>query len=246
MLTIVTWLWKTTGWRKGYSAGHVNALHAMVSQNLDIPHKFVCVTNMPENINCETIPLWDDPLVPGVLAHKPNCYKRLKAFSPEIKQIFGERFISLDLDVVIRGNITDIIDRKEDFIMLKGGSTPYNGSMWMMTAGARKQVWEDFDPRASPAQAKAAKMPSGKNYYGSDQAWISYKLGTKEKTWDENDGIYQYWNGLNRNPGRIPENAKIIFFNGAINPWDNEIRRKCPELFNIYQSYLPRVNPLEI
>lgn len=245
MLTVVTWLWKSTGWRKGYNAGHVNALQNMIKANLTIPHRFVCVTDMPKGINCQTIVLWDDPKVPGIPAHKPNCYKRLLAFSQEIEQVFGKRFISFDLDVVIRGNIDDIIGREGDFRILKGAASPYNGSMWMMDTGARKEIWEEFDPLMSPEQARKAKMPSGKHYYGSDQAWISYRL-KDEKTWSEKDGVYQYWNGLHKTAPKLPSNAKIIFFNGAINPWDNQIKRKCPELFSIYQSYLPTINPLEI
>jgi len=84
MLTVITWLWGSTGWRQGYNATHVNTLEKMVAANLSIPHVFKCITDMPEGINCETVPLWPSP---PTQTHptKPNCYRRLRAFSEEMR-----------------------------------------------------------------------------------------------------------------------------------------------------------------
>ena len=235
MLTVVTWLWKSTGWRSGYEAKHVNVLQKMVAANLNIPHRFVCVTDMPKGIWCDTIPLWKEPDV-FVMPQKPNCYRRLKAFSPDIRELFGDRFVSMDLDAVIMDDITPLLSRQEDFIMLKGHSSPYNGSLWMMNTGAREKVWKEFDPELSPIRARESRRENGKSYYGSDQAWISHKI-PGEVTWSEADGIYQFWNGLHEKGHTLPANTKLVFFNGAVKPWDWEVKRMCKPLYETYFEY---------
>lgn len=236
MLTIVTWLWKTTGWRNCYTYRHVNALERMIMENLDIPHKFVCVTDQPKYINCKTIPIWEMPVV-NTLAFRPNCYVRLKAFAKESQELFGERFASIDLDCVITGNVTPIFDRKEDFIIMKGNACPYNGSLWMMNAGARSQVWTGFNPRTSPLKAAERVNAKGKKYYGSDQAIISMTLGEDEATFGEGDGVYQYWHNL-KNMKTVPDNTKLVFFAGEIKPWNLEMKKQNRVLHETYERYL--------
>jgi len=134
---------------------------------------------MPEGINCETVDLWENPPT-ATHPSQPNCYRRLRAFSEDFRQHAGDRFLSLDLDCVITGNITSLIDRPDQFIILEGSASPYNGSMWMMDTGCRKQVYDHFHPLNSPAIAAKQRTANGKNYHGSDQAWISYKIPEKK------------------------------------------------------------------
>ncbi len=220
MLTIVTWLWKSTGdWRQGYKASHVNTLENMLKEHLHIPHRVVCVTDMPKGINCETIKLWKDS-VKHSNPSKPHCYRRLRAFSEEAERWFGKRFVSMDLDCVIIGDVTPILDIKDDFKMLRGHVCTYNGSMWIMDVGVRKEVYEDFDPITSPELARSGVNLDGRPFYGSDQAWISYKLGDKEKMWDTEDGVYQF-SHLDKRV--LPSNAKMVFFAGGIKPWNESV-----------------------
>jgi hypothetical protein len=83
----------------------------------------------------------------------------------------------------------------------------------MMTAGARQQVWNDFDPATSPKETMKAK------YHGSDQAWISYKLGPNEKRWTTVDGVFSFRIHVRPNGGKLPPGARIVFFEGHIDPW---------------------------
>jgi hypothetical protein len=233
MITIITWLWKTTGWRNGYNASHVNALERMVSSNLSIPHIFKCITDMPEGINCETIPLWENPPT-NTHPTRPNCFRRLKAFSEEMRPLLGDRFLSLDLDCVILGDITPIVNRSEDFLILEGSAAPYNGSMWMMNTGCRKHVYEQFHPIESPNVANRQIAPNGKRFHGSDQAWISYKI-PGEKTWGKQDGIYQYVYDI-KNHSSLPENAKIVFYAGGEKPWSSPNFTKLQHVYNQYAA----------
>jgi hypothetical protein len=138
-------------------------------------------------------------------------------FSPDIDAVFGERFVSVDLDCVIVGDLTPVWHRPEDFVIW-GNTNPrtlYNGSMMLMTAGARRQVWDRFDPATSPQQAKAAGQ------HGSDQGWISYCLGPHESTWTQADGVYSYRNDLKKASAALPPNARIVLWHGAVDPWSH-------------------------
>ncbi len=244
-LKIVTWLWRSTGWRTGYDATHVNACRKMVEKYLHIPHEFVCVTDMPDGIECETIPLWDMPTA-SVRPEKPNCYKRLFAFSKDAKILFGPRFVSMDIDCLLGPGadgcgITPLFEGNEDFKILDGwrdgaGCCPYNGSLWMMNAGAREKVWTDFKPESSPSLSHQSKMPNGKNFYGSDQAWIAHCL-PGESTWKKEDGIYSYVRDMSHNDN-MPADCRVMFFAGQRKPWSPVISRAHPAIFNEYRKFL--------
>jgi len=147
-------------------------------------------------------------------------------------QIIGPRFVSMDLDVVIVDDITGLLSRKEDFIIWGSvlRTTPYNGSMWMMDAGARKEVWDDFDPITSPIKTRKV------NLYGSDQAWFCYRLGKHEKQWTPEDhGVYAWRSDIKKNAYELPHNAKIVFFNGHNDPWQPQPQRLSPWILEHYK-----------
>lgn len=219
MLNVITWLWSTPGYRSQFKARHVNIFAAMVSRHLHSPHRVCCVTDIPDGIDpsVTVIPAWNDfaEIRSPYGAHQPSCYRRLRAFHPEIGKVFGERFVMLDLDTVIVGDVTPLWDRPED-IVFWGETDPrsfYNGSMQLHRAGCRPRVWTEFDPLTSPAKAKA------NGNFGSDQGWISYILGPGEPIWTTADGVYSYRVHLRHDPGRLPENARIVMFHGGTDPW---------------------------
>lgn len=221
MLKIVTFKWRADGYRTKYAAEHVNVLRNMVQRHYSDPFEFICVTDDAAGIDprIRIIPLWDDfsamrsPHGPNY----PSCYRRLKIFSPEAADLIGNRFVCLDLDCVIVDDVKPVWNRPEE-IVLWGKTNPttfYNCSMMLMTAGARRQVWDDFDPVHSPLRSKETKQ------WGSDQGWIGYKLGPNEAMWNIGHGVYSYRNHIKSNKGRLPANAKIVHFHGKESPWDD-------------------------
>lgn len=228
MLTVVTWRWKPMpGYRSSFPVETVNVLKRMVDRHYAGPHRMLCCTDDPKGLDpdIEAVPLWTDfANLPSPHGFKnPSCYRRLRAFSPEIASVFGPRFVSLDLDCVIVGDLAPLWDRPEDFVMY-GDTNPrthYNGSMILMTAGARPQVWERFDPRTSPQRAKAAGC------WGSDQGWISYCLGGGEPKWTRADGVYSFRNHL-QNVSTLPKDARVVMFHGKHDPWDPDVKAKYP------------------
>src|SRR5678816_3661771 len=93
--------------------------------------------------------------------------------------------------------------------------TPYNGSMWMMNAGAREAVWTEFqrDPE------RAVRKARGAGFFGSDQAWMCYKLGPFENRWTADDGVFSYRTHVKPAKGKLPDDARIVFFQGHYDPW---------------------------
>ena len=218
MLRILTWLWPQPGGRAEYTAEHVNIWAAMVGRHLSMPHTLACVTDMPEGIDPSIeiisppgefedvrIPTWSDRRARGL----PQCFRRLAMFHPNAGEIFGERFVSMDLDCVIADNLDPLFDHDDDFRMYRGtnAARPYNGSLLQMNAGARPKVYTEFTPERAVA--------AGKIYLGSDQAWISYVLGWCEKTWGPEHGVQWYRSRQNRHDIR----PRLMFFPGTPKPW---------------------------
>lgn len=229
MISVVCFKWHKPGYRSAFNAVHVNTLYSMVRRWYPYPFRFICITDDPSGISpeIECAPLWRDfmnlknPTWPTIA---PNCYPRLRTFSKEFERLAGKRFVCIDLDVVITGDLTPLWSRPEDFVIYASAksSNHYNGSMWMMTAGCRSRVWEDFDPIESPKLANRA----GNN--GSDQGWIQYRLGKKEAIWTVKDGIYSYRGDMKFSQKFVPENARIVVFHGIPKPWDQKARSTSP------------------
>lgn len=210
MITCVTWLWSQPNYRKRFTARHVNVWANMVERNLSLPHEFVCVTNMPEGIDSRIriVPLPKVPAPPWS-EFRPNCFRRLWAFSPEARDKLGERIASFDLDCVMVGKLDPLLDRKDEFVIWKDQLLPgqYNGGFWLLNAGSRTQVWTDWKGQ----QPKGAR--------GSDQGWISAKL-RGEKTWTDTDGVLSYRKHVQKRS--LPKHARIVFFHGKPDPWESK------------------------
>ncbi len=112
-----------------------------------------------------------------------------------------QRFVSIDLDVVLIADVAPLWDRDEGFVAYRDPLhlRQFNGSMVLMRAGARLEVWSEFDPVYSPRAA------SQMDYRGSDQAWVSYRL-PREATWSTGDCVYSYRRDIDAT-GRLPAGA---------------------------------------
>lgn len=222
----VCWKWKPRpGYRSLFTAEHVNILARMIGRNYAKPHEVLCITDDAEGIAPEvrTLPLWKDhgELISPHGPMNPSCYRRLKMFSEEARDFIGPRFVSMDLDCVIVGDLSPVVERPESFVAW-GDTNPttyYNGGLLMMTAGARRQVWEKFHPVESPKESRRLGQ------WGSDQGWIGACLGPKEAKWSTADGVYSYRNHIRPKGGALPQDARIVMFHGAHDPDGPEPQR---------------------
>lgn len=233
MLNIVLWKWKQRPvFREQYRAEYVNAVARSISANLSTPHRIVCITDVPRDVQVPTHPLWADHAHVTNMSgqHLPSCYRRLKIFDrstqAEIGIPAGERIVSFDVDAVVVGQLDPLFQRDEEFVgwTLKGGkrSVVLNGSMFMLRAGSDKlqKVWRSFDPRHSPLRAHNA------GFLGSDQAHMSYCLVGDAETggWTRHDGVLSFTRDVLRG-GVRPQTGRVVFFAGSRKPWHQELQR---------------------
>jgi hypothetical protein len=208
---VLTWLWAQPGGRTLYTAQHVNIWADMVRRHLKAPHTIACVTDTPKGID-PSIEIIKPPRefesirIPTWKEARPQCFRRLAMFRADAAETFGERFLCMDLDCVISGPLDPFLAGDPDFRIARGTSPerPYNGSMVLLKAGARPEVYERF------TQEGAAE--AGRRFLGSDQAWIAHVLGPNEPTWGEEHGLGWWQAGGKPQP--------LLFFPGTTKPWD--------------------------
>ena len=248
MIRIVCWKWSPVGpqWdRVEYTADHVNRFASMVSRHLTLEHEIVCITDDPEGIDpsVRIVPLWDD------LREFGMCWTRLRVFSPEMRELIGPRFVSIDLDCVITGSLDPLFNIPDSFKAWKNIShgTTYCGSMFLMDAGARSEVWDRFSPdeivylKISPRMKRKASRFIHPDAYaagmriGSDQAWMSYVLGPGEKMWTRKDGVLSHTDPSlcpdkmgRASVAEPPEGCRIVFFHGAGDPSQARVQMQHP------------------
>jgi hypothetical protein len=221
-LAIVLWLWSDHRGRRAnvYRPDDVARCARSISRNLHMPHEIVCITDFPAHefpSDIRVIPLWDDWRNCG------GCYCRLRAFAPDMAEIIAPRFAWMDIDMLVTGDLTPVLSRREDAVFWRSCTVPtlpYNGSMVLQTAGARAQVWRDFDPDASP------KITRGLEMVGTDQAWIAHRLGPEEAVWTPaGDGVVSFRRDCR---GWLPNHARLVFFPGAAKPTNSRVQLMHP------------------
>lgn len=239
MIDVVVWKWKKPGYRSTFGPDTVNVSRSMFERCLKVPHRFTCITDDPQGIDprvrvidIRTLPSYKFMSVPNPSnLSNPSCYVRLFIFSPEARDVIGERIVSVDLDMVLTGDVTPLFDRDVDFAIWGGQTVQprssivynwFNGSLMMVRAGARTKVWTEFDPATSPAKAHKAGCR------GSDQGWIAHSLGRQEVLWGAADGVYSYRNHVMPAGGRLPKGARVVAFHGVHDPWHRDVQARSP------------------
>lgn len=196
-LVISTWVWGDK-----YGADYVAKLAAGAARNLSIPHEFR---------------LFTPPAEDAYLTQEKGCFARLRAFDPEWQAANGiepgDRIVCMDLDLVITGSLDDLFDRQEPFTIMQGVNTanpcPFNGSLWMLEAGYRPDVWGEF------SLDLAAKVPFYE--FPDDQGWLADMLPDAGSFGPE-DGVYAFQKRSWPKGEALPRNAKIVAFPGWRDP----------------------------
>lgn len=236
MISVVCFKWSKPGYRSTFLPVHVNTLRRMVERNYPHPHRFICVTDDPVGLDdgIEYVPLWNDHanLPNPSWPQGPSCYRRLKVFSDWFGDIAGDRFVCVDLDVVITGDLTPLWHRPESLLMWETGhpTITHCASMFMATAGMHRKIWDDFDPRISPRLA----IQSGR-MKGSDQAWMYHCMRGQIAGWGTKDGAYSYRDHcVRRHRGELPKGSRIVMFHGKPDPWAHTALQASPWIHDHY------------
>ena len=196
-LTICVWRWG-----RKYDGHYVERLKAGLKRHL--AQEFTFAVFAPEA---------EDEYLTKV----PGCFCRLRMFDPAWQEKHGltGRIVSIDLDVVVTGPLDPLFDRDDKFSILHGGNAqnpcPYNGSMFMLRAGARPDVWRDFSLK------RAGEIPHFE--FPDDQAWFAHKI-PDAAGWKVGigSGVYAF-----QKPGwpkgdALPTDARIVVFPGWRDP----------------------------
>ena len=227
-VSVVCWLWSGTGTGdRSYKPQHVNTLRRAVARHLPIAHRFICVADSPRGFDPE-VEVFETPMEAvrvGELRTMegrrfPSCYRRLWNFSDEARAL-GDRLLCIDIDLIPTGDWSALFDRTEDFVGWRpyrdwGHKLRFGGGIYLLTPGTRTQVWTTFRGYDSARKARDA------GYRGSDQAWISFKLGSSEPYYGRDAGIYSI-RDLKGREHELPADARLVQFNGPTKPWTSTL-----------------------
>ena len=229
MDSIVCWLWNGTGLGdRPYQPAHVNPLRRAVARHMSRPHRFICVADSAEGFEpgVEVVITPPEARALGRLrtpegGRFPSCYRRLWNFSEGAKAL-GDRLLCIDIDVVPTGDWGPLFDRPEDFVGWRpyrdwGAKLRFGGGSYLLKAGSRTHVWSTFKGAESQNAARRA------GFRGSDQAWISYTLGTREPYYGRDAGIYSI-RDMKGKEHELPPDARMVHFNGPSKPWVSPLR----------------------
>ena len=197
MIHIGVWRWGSK-----YGQEYVDRLQAALFRNYTRPFMFHVWEPYPEDQHLTEI---------------PGCFSRLRTFDPQwqkdqcIRE--SERIVCMDLDLIITGSLDGLFDREEPFTILQGvnASNPckMNGSLWMLRAGYRPDVWYEF------SLDLAAKVPFYE--FPDDQAWFADMMPDAGAFGPE-DGVYAFQKKSWPKGEQLPEGARIVAFPGWRDP----------------------------
>lgn len=221
MIDIVCFKWGTK-----YSSEYVNKLYNAVKRNVTVPHNFICYTEDPAGVECETR---------DFLVDLPYWWYIIGLTNP--KHNHSDKTVYMDLDTIITGNIDHIISLDapfatiSDFFSPSGLQTAY--IMWNREVGAK--IWEFFTSKYSPEQYSSLGCwgTGGTNEFLEECFGIVRLNRNKTPAIPEvkvnrlqDKFLYQcvsYKAQIVRNKWRaLPPSVRMVFFHG--NPAPHEVR----------------------
>ena len=210
MLTVVTWKWKRADGTSIFTHEHVNRMRSMLARNLRLPHRMLCLTDDNNGIDShvECIPL------PAEFAGTLRCRRRMWQYSKDRSELFGPRFLSCDLDNILTGDITPLVERDEPLVMFRVGyANVLSGSFVLCDTGYLHGAYAAYaaEPLGYPARIS-------KN--ASDQAMLNHYLrGRQVAQWKERDGFCVFFgrgyealehHGVGPNRPHLPKGTRVL------------------------------------
>jgi len=159
-------------WGKKYGVEYVNTLRAMVKRNLSVPHTFHCITDCSDGLH--------DDIVVHILPQTEvtGIWRKLMTFQNDFLGLRGKWAVSLDLDVVIVGNLDFLAEQPDkDFMIARnwskdaksGKGARASGSVYRLKVGSYAFIWDnlikDFEG--------SVNRYHGKNREVGEQNWLN-------------------------------------------------------------------------
>src|SRR6185295_10398799 len=89
-----------------YSADHVNRLAYALKRQLHVPHQIVCITDNTDGLDFKSIYC----AIPLHHTIGKRNGRRLWIFSDEARELLGSTVLQIDLDMVLTGDITPLVE----------------------------------------------------------------------------------------------------------------------------------------
>lgn len=180
--------------RAKYAPAHVQALQTQVAQYCQ-GSDFICLSN-------ETVP--GVQVIP-LVHHWPGWWSKIELFRHD----FGPT-LYLDLDMILRGDLTIMMRDAHTFTAWSGKEGRMNSSVMAWDA-PKRHIYESFAMQADEVMHRMVK----KSCLG-DQCFIQKSLPTWEKFADRYPGFIVNYQELNGKPP--PDSARIVCFKGKTKP----------------------------
>jgi hypothetical protein len=146
----------------------------MFRRHLTVPHRFVCLTDDVEGMTragVDALELWRPTRAEPepTRQHWLNNFARLGLLG-EPGRAISDRILGVDLDIVIRANIDDIVECAAPLkLMCLQSRTWVQGGLILATPGAlHPDPWEAYN-----TQPELLDVARARGFFGSDQAILS-------------------------------------------------------------------------
>lgn len=188
--------------KQPYRVEHVTKLRRAVAQNLPTPHRFVCLTDMPDAVGAagvEAIPL------PGLWE---RWWSKINLFHPDL--LTGS-ILYIDLDSLVVGDLTPLLRTTPGITMVSDFYSPeMMNSSTMAWNGDFRAIWQAF---SANAQALQQRYDARKGSLIGDQGFIHDVLRNMASPIDTFDPehVVSFKQKARLGP---PEAARLISFHG--------------------------------
>lgn len=236
-------------WGTFYGPEYVNNLYRMIKRNVTVPFRLVCYTERKEGIdkNVEIFPL--PPFDAAKRVKNTRAYGKKTLARGDLKPFKkGERFLYLDLDVVIMGNLEAFFkyETDKDFIITynwtRGKGKIGNSSVTLFRVGPLQYIVDDMEKNL---EKRMKEYKSASQEYLSAMVIKKYgKLTFWPDEWVRSFQIHSMpakWLRLFKAPIE-PKGCKILVFHGAVNPPD-AIAGVWPRKVPLWKKWYKTVRP---
>lgn len=121
-----------------YTAAHVNALYNGVQKNTTIAHRFICFTDDPTGVECETMPIPEN---------ETGWWGKLSLFKKSLYDIHGV-ILFIDLDMHINNSIDEYLTlgNLNDLYVMRDfrWETEYSSAIMRWPVGQYSKIWEHY------------------------------------------------------------------------------------------------------
>ena len=206
-----------------YDSSYVLALARGVQARLELPHRFLCLTDRPDDVSKEVIPHLGPKYDITILPLKQNLkgwWSKTEIWDPMYGKEFG-RILYTDLDTFIVGSLNDIAGFDGDLCVLRDFYYPKAPSVPLVNfaCGKMKKVWSTFQLNPGHWMTEGDKMIAP--HFG-DQILVTgaktLKVDTYQFFQDVFPGQVVSYKIHCRAEGKPPKGARLVNCHGTPKP----------------------------